>query len=73
MRRIIQEHLGVWIVAGMLVGGLGISSAMSKDEPAASQTAIEGAVVSPRGAISLYQDYTGQFSTYRRIVAHGSY
>lgn len=71
MKRIVQQHLGVWVVAGVLLAGLGISSAMPCNEAAA--TGSETQVLAPGGGISLYQDPTGEFSTFRRSTAAGSF
>jgi len=75
MSRIVRQHLGVWIVTAALLASLGVSSAMpgkhhTEDEQA---SAAQQTVGVPRGGISLYQDHTGAFTTYRRSIAVGTY
>ncbi|MDF1719116.1 MAG: hypothetical protein P1U65_00400 [Minwuia sp.] len=74
MSRIVRQHLGVWIVAIALLASLGVSSAMPGKHDASQDSVTSQQQVSvPRGAMTLYQDYTGEFTTYRRAVANGTY
>jgi hypothetical protein len=75
MSRIVRQHLGVWIVTAALLASLGVSSAMpGKHQAGEAQVgATQQTVGVPRGGISLYQDHTGEFSTYRRSIAVGTY
>ncbi len=75
MSRIVRQHLGVWIVTAALLASLGVSSAMpGKHHTGEDQTSATHQTVGvPRGGISLYQDHTGEFSTYRRSIAVGTY
>lgn len=74
MSRIVRQHLGVWIVTAALLASLGVSSAMP-GQHGTSQDSVtsEQQVGVPRGAMSLYQDHTGEFTTYRRAMAVGMY
>ena len=75
MSRIVRQHLGVWIVTVALLASLGVSSAMPGKQPVgeAEIGAAQQTVGVPRGGISLYQDPSGEFSTYRRSIAVGTY
>lgn len=74
MSRIVRQHLGVWIVTAALLASLGVSSAMpGKHSTSPDSVATEQQVGVPRGAMSLYQDHTGEFTTYRRAMAVGMY
>ncbi len=74
MSRIVRQHLGVWIVTIALLASLGVSSAMPGKQTAQQSSAkVEQQVEVPRGAMSLYQDHTGAFTTYRRATAVGMY
>lgn len=72
MKRIVQQHLGVWVVAGVLLGGLGLSSAMPCNE-ASANSGPQQQVLTPGGGISLYQDPTGAYSTFRRSTSAGAF
>jgi len=75
MSRIVRQHLGLWIVTAALLASLGVSSAMpGKHQNGDDQaTATHQQVGVPRGAMSLYQDPSGEFFTYRRSIAIGTY
>ncbi len=70
MKRIVAEHLGLWIVAGVMFAGLGVASAMPCD--GAASAAEKERVLTPRAAQTMVQDPSGQFIGYRPALAIGA-
>ncbi|ANK82164.1 MAG: hypothetical protein TEF_16235 [Rhizobiales bacterium NRL2] len=69
MKRIVAEHLGLWLIAGVMFAGLGVASAC--DDTVGTASAKER-VMTPRAAQTMVQDPTGQFIGYRPAMAVGA-
>lgn len=70
MRRIVSQHLGLWVIAGALFVGLGVASAMPNQDRSIEQ--IKESVYAPRQAITPVQDKDGVFFGYRNALASGT-
>lgn len=68
MKRIVAEQLGLWIIAAVMLAGLGVASAC---DPVAEAAAKER-VLTPRAAQTMVQDPTGQYVGYRPALAIGA-
>lgn len=69
MRRIVSQHLGLWVIAGALFIGLGVASAMPNQNPGIDMS--KESVYAPRQAITPVQDKDGVFFGYRNALASG--
>jgi hypothetical protein len=69
MKRIVSQHLGLWVLAGALFVGLGVASAMPQKDKAVEAEKIT--VYAPRAAQTIVQDPSGVFFGYRNSMAAG--
>ncbi|WP_416899538.1 MAG: hypothetical protein ACMVY4_07460 [Minwuia sp.] len=71
MRRIVEQHLGIWVLAGALFVGLSVASATPQHNGSDFANAKEQ-VYAPRAAQTIVQDPTGEFTGYRSSLAVGA-
>lgn len=70
MRRIVSQHLGLWVLAGALFVGLGVASAMP--DPKNAEAVSKERVFVPRGAQTVVQDPKGVHWGCRSSLAAGA-
>ena len=71
MRRIVEQHLGIWVLAGALIVGLGVASATPRHNGSNFESGVEQ-VYAPRNAQTIIQDPSGEFTGYRNAMAVGA-
>lgn len=70
MRRIVSQHLGLWVLAGALFVGLSVASAMPNQDN--TLTTSKERVFAPRAAQTPVQDVEGVHFGYRNALASGA-